>query len=60
MRKPKLSPATPTAAFLRFTKMVTLLQKRGFSEKAITAFIQEKVFADIAHQNEKCRQPSLN
>ncbi len=50
----------PAAAFRRFETMIVLLRKRGVSEKAIDAFIRDKILADLSNHRENQRKPSLN
>lgn len=59
MRERRCSPA-PAAEFRRFKTMILLLQNRGLAEKAIDAFIREKILTDLAHEEVKRREPGLN
>ena len=54
------SPATPSAEFLRLCSTVELLRQQGLPDDALDALIREKVLVDLAHEEAKRRQPSLN
>lgn len=60
MHSERRRSSAPTPAFRRFGHMIRLLQNRGFPEKAIDAFIREKIAADLANHQVQQRQPSLN
>lgn len=60
MRERRRSHAVPTAAFPRMAQTIELLRKCGFSERAIDALIREKILTDLAHEEAKRREPSLN
>ena len=60
MRERRCSPVAPTAEFARFARAIELLLEHGIPEKALDALIREKILADLAKENARRRQPSLN
>lgn len=60
MKRHDVSPRTPTADFLKLARIVELLMETGASEIAIQALLEEKVRRDLAVDEARRREPSLN